>query len=122
MFNNASARASACRINYKLVERSKALASFGYSLSKMASEQSEIMKVVLRVALEELADSSEIDDSDPVYEHLVKNTSTMGPELLGTGRIRNYVEETVPTYSDPLFRAHFRMNRTSFQVINPLKS
>lgn len=35
---------------------------------------------------------------------------------LGTGRIEDYVEETVPTYSDPMFRAHFRMTRSSFEV------
>lgn len=27
---------------------------------------------------------------------------------LGTGRVEDYVEKTVPTYSDPMFRAHFR--------------
>lgn len=37
---------------------------------------------------------------------------------LGTGRIEDYVEETVPTYTDPMFRAHFRMTRSSFEVLN----
>lgn len=37
-------------------------------------------------------------------------------DTLGTGRVQNYVEETVPTYSDPMFKAHFRMSRTSFEV------
>lgn len=36
--------------------------------------------------------------------------------VLGTGRIEDYVETTVPTYSDPMFRAHFRMTRSSFEV------
>jgi hypothetical protein len=57
----------------------------------------------------------EINQSDPVAEALAIRTRKRAV-LLGTARISNYVEETVPRYSDPLFRAHFRMTRTSFQV------
>ena len=38
------------------------------------------------------------------------------PLLYASGRIEDYVETTVPTYSDPMFRAHFRMTRSSFEV------
>lgn len=36
----------------------------------------------------------------------------------GPGRIENHVEETIPTYTDPMLRAHFRMTRSSYEVLN----
>ena len=39
---------------------------------------------------------------------------------LETGRIADYVEITVPRYSDPMFHIHFRMNRTSVKALTLL--
>ena len=85
-------------------------------ISKMASKRKEMESVILKVALDELSDSSEINMYDPVVEEVAKRLKRRAI-FLGTARIEDYVEITVPTYSDPLFRAHFRMTRASFQVI-----
>ncbi|XP_046554693.1 uncharacterized protein LOC124264015 [Haliotis rubra] len=74
---------------------------------------------VLEVAISELSepmDTSYCDNAVSAALTIWENNAVMRHEkLLGTNRIENYVEETVPRYSDPLFRAHFRMTRASFQ-------
>ncbi|XP_060564347.1 putative nuclease HARBI1 [Ruditapes philippinarum] len=82
----------------------------------MASNNTDLENVILQVVFDELGDNMEINQSDPVAEALALRTRKRAV-LLGTARISNYVEETVPRYSDPLFRAHFCMTRTSFQSL-----
>jgi hypothetical protein len=77
--------------------------------------------IILQVVFDEFADNIEINKSDPVAKNLALRTRKRAA-LLGTARISNYVEETVPRYSDPLFLAHFRMTRMSFRVKNTLIS
>lgn len=81
---------------------------------------------VMQVLFEELGNPLEFDSFESVYLETsrvlgmsllaagtVRTTTT---PLVGTERILSYVEETVPRYSDPLFKAHFRMNRSTFEV------
>lgn len=81
----------------------------------MASKRKKLANAVIQIALEETMANDGSDQLDPVLEALMRSSEDR-TELLGTARIEDYVEKTVPTYSDPLFRAHFRMTRTSFQV------
>jgi hypothetical protein len=81
----------------------------------MASSSKELNDLILQVVLDELADDTYVSQND-LLPQLVALNRRPPAVLLGTARIGNYVEETVPKYSDPLFRAHLRMTRTSFQV------
>ena len=64
----------------------------------MASKRKEMESVILKVALDELSDSSEINMYDPVVEEVAKRLKRRAI-FLGTARIEDYVEITVPTYS-----------------------
>ena len=81
----------------------------------MAAVHNEVKDLVVQIVLDELSGTICTKQSDPVIEYIALKRKKPSV-LLGTARIENYVEETVPRYSDPLFRAHFRMTRTSFQV------
>jgi hypothetical protein len=73
----------------------------------------------MQVLMSELTSYSSGSQSDYLTsagDFLLLHATSVAAEGLGTGRIENYVEETVPTYSDPLFKAHFRMRRSSFEV------
>ena len=85
----------------------------------MASNVDDCNNLIFQVVLNELSHPIDHDICDPVMD-MVAATRRRPSVLLGTGRIVNYVEETFPTYSYPLFRAHFRITRTSFQVIKKM--
>ena len=78
--------------------------------------------VIAEVVQQELSDSSTTDG----YDYLRNGEDFLSLLLLErsakleTGRIVDYVEITVPGYSDPMFHSHFRMNRTSVNVLTLL--
>jgi hypothetical protein len=72
-----------------------------------------------QIMLDELADKGETSlpdylkrGEDFLTMAIISNTSCQD-----TGRIEDYVEMTIPCYSDAMFRSHFRMTGTSFDVI-----
>ena len=85
-------------------ERQWALAPIAL-LSNMAANIPNLKNVLTQVVADELGQDT--DDSYLEAANVVVRAASVGKhrEQLGTTRIENYVEETVPRYSDPLFRA-----------------
>jgi hypothetical protein len=77
-------------------------------------------EIEMEIELDELlreTDTSYLDAANTIL--LAVATSNFNPRaVLGTVRINDYVEVTVPAYSDPLFKAHFCMSRSTVQVRN----
>ena len=82
-----------------------------------ASMDENTQNLLLGLVLAELSEKPKQSEDDDILPLVALQSELEGEcEAVGTARIPDYVEKTVPTYSDPLFRSHFRMTRESVQV------
>jgi hypothetical protein len=56
------------------------------------------------------------DGSSESIVPIISSCSTDCPKELFNHRIEGFYRNDIPRYNDPTFKAHFRMERTTFQV------
>ena len=87
-----------------------------------ASSSARRKGVISDILMHELAtgfDVSHVVISPPIIPSALTDVH---PEPVGTARFEDYVEETVPRYSNAQIKSHFPINLTSLQVCKHFSS
>jgi len=103
-----------------MVKKKESLSSAFFTFSTM---DASMLTLILEAsddsgfeAIEHLGTFS--DGSSESIVPIISSCSTDCPKELFNHRIEGFYRNDIPRYNDPTFKAHFRMERTTFQVYN----